>query len=234
MKYYYLVSGGRDSTAMVLDAYEQGKTGDLVWGNTRITLATARKTLQKLAAYVGWPLHEVRYEGEQSPISIVKESFQHIPKALEILKERGVYRRNVFRCCHILKHQPMNDWLKEQDTDSCFVLGIKGGDHVIHRIYRMRELREQDTFYRRHKSTGLLYYYPLRDWSDTEVTKVLKRHGFGETHGSGCTICPIFCLFDGMRKKDPDTWRRSVQMADSLGIEHPASGQQFFPCTGVP
>lgn len=229
MKYYFLVSGGKDSTAMVLKEYDEGRTGELLYGNTRLNKGYAKKQVQRLAEYVGWTLHEARYEGDQRPIDVLKESFHKLPEAFKWIEEKGTYGRKMFKCCDILKHGPMITWQKAQDKDSCFVLGLKGSDGALHRRYRMRELRERDTFYRRIKSNGLLYYYPLRDWTPTQVKDKLREHGFQDVKGTGCTICPIFCIYEGFRKADPDTWRRSVQMADRLGIEHPAMGQTFIP-----
>ena len=228
MRYYFLVSGGRDSTAMVFKALDEGITGTLVYGDTRLNMKQSFDSLKKLESYTGWPLEIVRYEGEKKPIIVLKESFSKIPQAVEHMKETGIFRRNMFQCCNILKHKPMIEFSLAQQKDSCFVLGLKGGDSAIHRIYRMKQLREQDTFYRRHKANNLLYYYPLRDWTEEQVTDKLQEHEFDNTHSSGCSICPIFCIFESWRKKDPDTWRRSVQMADRLGIEHPAQGQQFL------
>ena len=233
MKYYYLVSGGKDSTAMVLKGYDEGIKGELVFGNTRMNRPNARETIDKLAQYVGWPLHEVRYEGEKRPIDVVKESFKAIPEAIQWQKERGTYGRNMFKCCETLKHRPMREFQRAHKENSCFALGLTWSDWAIHRHYRLRQLRDQDTFFRRIVKTGLLYYYPLRDWTQQMVEDKLREHGFQDTKGTGCILCPIFCLFEGMRKKDPDTWRRSVQLADKLGIDHPAAGQQFLPCTGV-
>ena len=235
MEYFFLVSGGKDSTAMVLKAYDEAMTGTLVHGDTRLNMHGSKETLVKLASYTGWPLQIVRYNGDKRPIDVLKESFVKIPIAIERLKEKGIFNRNVFECCNVLKHKPMIEYSKEQDKDSCFVLGLKGSDHSIPRIYRMKQLRELDTFYRRHKKNNLLYYYPLRDWTQQQVADKLREHGFQDTKSSGCTICPIFCVFEKWGKKDPDTWRRSVQMADRLGIEHPAMGQQFLThlCSGV-
>ena len=233
MKYYFLVSGGRDSTAMVLKALDEGLTGTLVYGDTRLNMKQSFDSLKKLESYTGWPLEIVRYEGEKKVITVLKESFSKIPQAVEHMKETGVFSRNMFECCNILKHKPMIDFSKQQGAEACFVLGLKGSDQSITRIYRMKQLRELDTYYRRIVKNNLLYYYPLRDWTEEQVTKKLQEHGFNNTHSSGCTICPIFCMFENWRRKDPDTWRRSVQMADRLGVEHPAQGQQFFRDCGV-
>jgi 3'-phosphoadenosine 5'-phosphosulfate sulfotransferase (PAPS reductase)/FAD synthetase len=233
MKYYFLVSGGKDSTAMLLKAFEEGIKGELLYGYTRINSKGSLEVIERLSTYTGFPLHIARYEGEKKPIQILRESFVNIPKALDYMKETGIFRRNMFHCCDILKHQPMQEFQK-QHKDACFVLGIKGSDGAIHRRYRMRQLREQDTFYREHK-TGYLFYYPLRDWTKEQVQDMLKKHGFQDVHSTGCSICPIFCLFESWKNKDPDTWRRSVLFADRLGIEHPASGQQFLNqlCGGI-
>ena len=235
MEYYFLVSGGKDSTAMVLKAYEEGLTGTLVYGDTRLNLKGSLDAVKQLSEYTKYPYTVVRYEGDKKPIQVLKESFKKIPKAIQHMKDTGVFRRNMFQCCNILKHKPMIEYSKAQDKDACFVLGIKGSDQTIHRIYRMKQLREWDTFYRRHKTSDLLYYYPLRDWTQAQVEDILRDHGFTNIKSTGCSICPIFCMFEHWRKKDPDTWRRSVQMADRLGIEHPAMGQQFLTklCTGV-
>jgi len=227
MKYYFLVSGGKDSTAMVLQAYEERIKGELLYGDTRLELKGSLPVIERLADYTGFPLHIVRYQGEKKPIQVLKESFKNIPKALDFMQKTGKFRRNMFHCCNILKHQPMREFQKQHNEDSCFALGLKGSDGAIHRRYRMRQLREQDTFFRKH-TNGFLYYYPLRDWTQVQVYEMLKKHGFQDVESTGCTICPIFCLFVSWKNKDPDTWRRSVQFADRLGIEHPASGQQFF------
>ena len=228
---YFLVSGGRDSTAMVLLAYEQGIKGTLLFGDTRLSLSSAKDSLSKLEIYTNYPLITARYEGNESPIKIIKKSFMKIPQCIGHLKDTDVFRRNMFQCCHELKHEPMRLLQKELGDNAVFVMGIKN-ESPIHRLYRMRQLRELNTFYRKHKANGFLYYYPLRDWTEEQVTDKLQEHGFDNTHSSGCSICPIFCIFESWKDKDPDTWRRSVQFADRLGIKHPAAGQQFLTKCG--
>ena len=56
MEYFFLVSGGKDSTAMVLKAYDEAMTGTLVHGDTRLNMHGSKETLVKLASYTGWPL----------------------------------------------------------------------------------------------------------------------------------------------------------------------------------
>ena len=228
---YFLVSGGRDNTAMVLLAYEQGIKGTLFFGDTTLNLGTARKTLDRLQTYTGYPLIIVKYDGEEKPNEVLSRSFSKIPDCVRHLKETGVFRRNMFDCCKILKHDPMLKKERELGKNTVFLLGLKT-EMPIHRLGRMNELRKWGTFYRLH-SNGILFYYPLRDVTeDTDIDDVLKRHGFQNTKSSGCITCPIFCVFENWRKKDGTSWRLSIRKADRLGIDHPAKGQQFFSSCG--
>jgi 3'-phosphoadenosine 5'-phosphosulfate sulfotransferase (PAPS reductase)/FAD synthetase len=227
---FFLCSGGRDSTAMVLLAWEQGlEEATLVFGDTRLNRIDALGVVERLSAKTGYPYEIVSYSGEQCVKDVLVESFKRIPQAVAYMREHDIFRRNMFPCCEKLKHGPMNDFVQSKSDNAVFMLGLKGSDSAIHRIYRMNQLREWNTFYRKHKSTGLLYYYPLRDWTEEQVNTILRKYGFQNIHSTGCRICPIFCLFPSWRERDPETWRRSVEFADRLNIEdHPMYGQQFL------
>ena len=87
----------------------------------------------------------------------------------------------------------------------------------------MKELRERNT-YQRLKKDGYLYYYPLRDYSDTQIQEVLDIYGYQDVTSSGCTVCPIFCVAD-WEKKNPETYRRSLLMAKRFGVDLRAENQ---------
>ena len=223
---YFLASGGRDSTAFVLEAHRLGIKGELVYGDTRLNRSDAIKVLKRLAKYTGYKLNIVRYEGTEKPIRILKQSFKNLPKAIAFKKKTGVFRRNMFSCCSTLKHKPMDAFFSQLDKDSIqLVIGMKAGDGALHRRYRLRQLREKETFYRTLKANGLTYFYPLRDCFGSDIDLILSEYGFDGIHGSGCTICPIFLMFEGIKKKDPATYRRSLQFAKSLNIEIDATLQ---------
>lgn len=223
---YFLTSGGRDSTAMVLEAHRLGIKGELVYGDTRLNRSDAIKVMKRLAEYTGYKLNIIRYEGKERPIEILRKSFANVEKAITHMKETGTFRRNMFSCCSILKHKPMDRFFVTLDKDKILlILGIKGGDGAIHRRYRLRQLRDKETFSRTLKANGLTYFYPLRDCSNNDIDLILCEHGFREIHSSGCTICPIFLMFDSWKKKDPDTYRRSVLFAKRLGIQTEATLQ---------
>lgn len=219
-----LASGGRDSTAMALVLWAYLRDNNLsanvtlLCGDTFYNKRNARATLKELAAFTGFPLIWAKYDGEEKPGAILRKSFDAIPLALLIAKQNKTYKK-IFVCCKKLKKDPMDNYLKQTNPDNTIlVLGIKGGDSALHRRYRMRQLRDKGTFYRRHKSNNLNYFYPLRDCSNADISEVLTQFGFGKTQSSGCTLCPIFCVAN-WRKKDPDSHRRSHAFARSRGIK---------------
>lgn len=232
---FFLASGGRDSSAMVLEAWDLGIKGVMVWNNTRFNHKN-KKVLEQLSDKTGFELIEVTYDGSKKPMQVLKESFLKIPLALERLEMNRFSWRNAFPCCHVFKHGPMNRYFKTLDTSSAvLVLGIKGADGSYVRRWRLSELREQDTFYRRHKNNNLLYYYPLRDLSNKDISAVLSDHKMNNIKGSGCSMCPVFCLFDNMHKSDSDCWLRSVRYAKRLGVDFPGANQTELRefCSGI-
>ena len=231
---YFLASGGRDSTALILEAFDLEIEGVMVWNNTRFNYSS-KKVLDKLSEHTGYPLKIVTYEGKEKAIDVLKKSFLKIPVAVRIAKVHRYRWRNQFICCHKFKENPMRKYIKSlKDEDCILVMGIKGGDGSFVRRWRLSELRAQGTFSRVHK-TGLKYYYPLRDCRDKDVTEILKEHDFNHVKGSGCSTCPIFLVFESMYKKDPETWERSMKFAKRLGItDFPMANQTYIQefCTG--
>lgn len=234
-KIFILASGGKDSTAMSLELWDychfHGIDADisLLYGDTRINRAGGKSVLDRLHDLTGWPLLTARYEGEKPAIQILHESFRLIPKAIE--RAQGFTNggsksyKTLFPCCSILKKHPMDHFINSlKDKEVILLLGIKGGDIALHRRYRMAQLERAGTYYRRHKKNGLLYYYPLRDCQQTDIEHSLGRFGFGDIQSSGCSMCPIFCVAD-WKKKDVETWRRSVAMAQRLKVPLRAENQ---------
>lgn len=232
---YFLASGGRDSSAMVLEAYNLGIEGTMLFNYTHYNNASI-EILQKISDFTNYDLVSIKYDGKKAPGIILKESFLNIPKALERVKNNRFSWRNTFTCCNAFKKRPMNRYFKTLDsTRAILLIGIKGHDGSYIRRWRLSQLRKKEVFHRLHKKNGLLYYYPLRDCTDEDIKFVLADYGFEWIGSSGCSLCPVFCLFDGMRKNDPITWLRSVTYARKLGVDFPHANQtqltQF--CTGA-
>ena len=215
----FLASGGRDSTAMILEAYRPGISGLMLCGDTGLNRKEARDTLEALHKYTGNPLEFACYEGDRTASEILRESFLRIPEALERLKTSKSSPKNTFPCCYHLKHRPMDLHLAALDKESIvLVMGLKGYDGALHRRYRLKQLRDLGQFWRL-RQNGFLYFYPLRDCKDSDIAMILDEHGYGGVKSSGCNICPIFLVYQNMRKKDPKTWLRSVTFARRLGVD---------------
>lgn len=229
---FVCVSGGRDSTAMALKLAADERANDmdirLLFGDTRLNSPRARKVVKRLSKEHDWPLEIARYEGEEKVIDILRRSFEVIPRAIE---RKDFHRsgksksyKTLFPCCDVLKKRPMRDFLRTQDKDNIVqLLGIKGGDKALHRWYRMKQLRDNHTYWRL-KKDGWLYYYPLRDYTDAQVQEVLEYYGYEDVTSSGCVVCPIFCVAD-WDKKSPESARRSKLMAQRFGVELRAENQ---------
>ena len=229
---FICVSGGRDSTAMTLLLANDKRASNmdirLLFGDTRLNSPRARKVVKRLSKDFDWPLEIARYEGQDKVIDVLRQSFEVIPSAIERkdhhVSGKSKSYKTLFPCCTILKKHPMRTFLKKQDKDKIIqFLGIKGGDKALHRWYRMKELRDANT-YKRLKKDGYLYYYPLRDYSDSQVQEVLDRYGYNDVTSSGCMVCPIFCVAD-WEKKNPETTRRSRLMAKRFGVDLRAENQ---------
>ena len=218
-KIVFLASGGRDSTAMILEAYQQGINGLMLCGDTGLNRGEAKTTLAALSKYTGNKLEFAKYAGDRTASEILKESFLRIPEALERLKTSKSSPKNTFSCCYHLKHKPMDLHLATLDKETIvLVMGIKGYDGALHRRYRLKQLRDRGIFWRL-QQTGFLFYYPLRDCKDSDVAMILDEHGFSGVKSTGCNICPIFLVYENMRRKDPKTWLRSVTFARRLGVD---------------
>ena len=225
-KLIFSVSGGRDSTAMTLEFWEYVNIHELkpdvllMYEQTGFNRSSASRMVKELSEKTGWPLKIVKYQGEEKPIHILKEAFRNIPLALE-QREQNPKRttiKNLFRCCDVLKKDPYKKYIKSLEPASVIiVVGIKGHDGALHRRYRLRQIRDLNTFFRT-KKDGYTYFYPLRDITDKNVARILRRFGYENLKGSGCAMCPFFLIAD-WDAKDPDAAIRSRKFAKLLGIE---------------
>lgn len=222
---YFLASGGRDSTAMVLEAHALGIKGTMTFNFTHYN-GKGIKVLKRLQETTGYSLKIVKYDGDEKPSDILRSSFMRVPEAIADMKDKGRFNKRFFRCCVELKEKPNTRLIKSLDPDNAvLIMGLKAGDGAKNRRLRMLELRQRGTFYRKHKANGLLYYYPLRDCHKTDIDNILDEWQYSDIPSTGCNICPVFCMFDSLRKKDPLTWLRSVTYARKLGIDFPHAAQ---------
>lgn len=222
---YFLASGGKDSTAMILQAYKEGIKGTLVYGDTRLNSGLSKKVIGAISDHTGYPVVVCRYNGDKRPIDVLKDAFRRIPKCIEKKKETGTFRRNMFQCCRILKHKPMQEYLHQQEENRIVVMGIRGYGESIHRIGHMNKLRKRNSFLHEHVELRSTVYYPLRDLQQCDIDATLGIYGWSNVRSTGCGICPIFMVFEKWRMKDPKSFRRSLILAKRLKIKCEATMQ---------
>jgi 3'-phosphoadenosine 5'-phosphosulfate sulfotransferase (PAPS reductase)/FAD synthetase len=124
---YFLASGGKDSTAMVLEAYRLGIKGTMIFNDTFYNRRHALDVLKRLEEITGFPLRVMKYDGKQRPGDILRTSFQNIPRTIELMKRTKRYNKKYFYCCRELKHNPTTRFLKslENPRNALVLMGSK-------------------------------------------------------------------------------------------------------------
>lgn len=126
---------------------------------------------------------------------VLRDAFLRIPKARTLLRHRK-YEKKVFKCCHLIKLDSYKNSPLFLDSGSVVISGIKAGDGK-QRAYFLKDLRNEHTFYHRHKE-GQLFCYPFRDYRKRELPqRVIKelRQTYPSLNHSGCALCPVLVVF---------------------------------------
>ena len=209
-KIYVLVSGGFDSTYLYIKLKELYKDkifpvncyNPYEWNNTLEQIFKEDKNMINLPP----PYYK----------DVIKEAFLKLPEAYK-LKEEKHYHKKIFKCCYVLKHKGFLKDSRFYEPKSVIVSGIKYGDGKQRRIW-CSILKKRDTYFHRHK-TGILYYYPFRDYSKYELSEQMKDElyeKYPNISHSGCSLCPILVLFNIY--SEGERYERSLQYAENLGV----------------
>lgn len=197
------ISGGKDSTAMLLLAYEQGVDAKLVFADTG-------HEHPETYAYVQY-LNEWCKENWGREISVVKADFsdkfearresieklwskdgiprERIDRAikamhpsgnpfLDMCKLKGLFPSTMARFCTVeLKHKPINELIKTLSKDKNVVISWQGirADESPSRA----KLPEKDVEFGQWEPEpkGLLIYRPLMKWTVDDVFAQHRKHG---------------------------------------------------------
>jgi len=185
------ISGGKDSTAMLILLKEQGAKLDyVVFNNTGIEFPQqVHYVRQKLAPWVK----------ENFGLEII-EIHPKEPFGLQV-KKHGVPFVPVGRwCCRTLKKEPFYLWLKEK--------GIKYIDlyqgYTVDEILRFKNARRKVKSYARKFGVKIVHLYaPLIDLGigEKEALELTKEHGlYNELYDyfdrTGCYLCPYQSIND--------------------------------------
>ena len=223
---YVFVSGGIDSTYLYekLKKFYQEKVVPVNCHNPFET----NKTLDIIKAnddsFISLKSQNLKYPYKHYII----EAFKRLPFAINRLKTTKRYdKKTNFKCCYYIKHKALQQAKSLVSDNVCFINGIKAGDGKQRRIF-LSQLRNgrfksienhKPTFFLKHKSTSMIYFYPFRDYTYREFPKIvlnqLKKKYPNLSH-SGCYFCPVLVMFniqsEGIR------YEASLKLANKLKI----------------
>ena len=116
-----------------------------------------------------------------------------IPKIVEYYNQNKRNVRDLIPCCRKLKKNPARRfYTKEINKQNSVVISSLLPHESFNRAWRLKELRELNTYIRLHRTAGYVYHaYPFRDcYSDRPFHKYLLDKGITAEH-SGCVKCPL-------------------------------------------
>lgn len=192
------LSGGKDSTAMLLRMIEEGMPVDIIlFCDTGLEFEGMYKHIDRLEKYIGKPITRLK-----SPQSFEYLFLEHIPKRKnpELVGQKGFSwggPRNRW-CTSMLKTRIIDRYLRRLSKEYTLVQYIGIAADEPHRI---REFR-----------------YPLVEWGMTEADclQYCRERGFDWDglydifHRVSCWCCPLqsFDEMRKLRKHFPDLWKK--------------------------
>lgn len=212
VKHIVSLSGGKDSTAMLLRMLEEGMPVDIIlFCDTGLEFEGMYRHIDKLEKYIGIPITRLK---SAQPFEYL--FFEHMPKRKnpELIGRKGYSwsgPRNRW-CTAMLKTRIIDRYLRELSKEYTLkqYIGIAADEP-----HRMRE-----------------YNYPLIDWGMTEADCLAycKERGFDWDglydifHRVSCWCCPLQSydelrklrrhfpeLWEQLRYMDKNTWRNFLK-----------------------
>jgi len=216
-------SGGKDSTAVILWAREQGIEYRTVFCDTgfehQLTLDYIREIDQKLSLGVEW-LRSTAYPGGFEELCIKKQMFPK-PKG-------GRF------CTKELKIEPLWAWIEAQDDDVTMYQGIRAEESTPRAKMNEREFVEE--------AGGYWIERPIFRWTADQVFEMHRRHGIEPNplylcgmKRVGCAPC-IFASKPELRQwalRFPEVRERVVRLEAELNRDAKAP-RTFFRAAYLP
>ena len=191
---YCLISGGYHSTTSALLLHDYGfRNIVLVHNKTFLEMKSSIRTMQKIQNITKYPYIEIIPDLKGDSVwDIMRKSLQKIPEVREDIKNKK-YDRSKFECCRKLKKSPGYKFFRTKENS--IVIDSQCPYESNQRNYRLREIRNDNTYLREMKK-GYVKAYPFRDfYSEKPFLPYLRRKGFSKIKHSGCIICPILIVF---------------------------------------
>ena len=198
------LSGGKDSTAMLLRMLEEGMPVDIIlFCDTGMEFPGLYRHIDKLEKYIGRPITRLKADHDFDYYF-----FEYMPKRRnpELMGRRGFSwgRPHNRWCTAVLKTRIINRYLQKLSEEYTLeqYIGIAADEPQ-----RIRD-----------------FHYPLVDWGMTEADCLAycKERGFDWDglydifHRVSCWCCPLqsFDEFRKLRKHFPELWERLRYMDD--------------------
>lgn len=217
MKHIIAYSGGKDSTALLCWAKDQGLEFDAVFCDTGwehpITYAYIEEINQRL---LGGRL-----------VTVKSEEFGGGMRELVEIKKRVPSVRARF-CTEHMKVLPMVSYLKNIDDEFVVYQGIRADESVRRALMKPREWSDRyDCYVAR----------PLFYWNTEQCFALCRRHGvkpnplyLAGARRVGCFPCVLITLGElrRMHERMPELWDRMAE------LEKCAGGRSFFAPNYIP
>ena len=258
LKHVVSISGGKDSTAMYLEAMERLQ-GDFlaVFADTGNEHEITLEYVSRLAERTGGPaVHwvkadfrqrlyarrsfiEANYTPEKAPVALAAlEVIEDAPPYLALALWKGRFPCNVKRFCTVeLKILPIQREIFEPLLDAGHTVMSWQGIRADESEARSKATETEEL------SEGVTAYRPLLQWTIEDVFARHRRHGLKPNPLYSLGMSRVGCMPCLMARKGeiaqivnrfPEhinkirTWEKLVQDTSQKGIS------TFFPCTKVP
>ena len=162
--------------------------------------------IQKIIYLTDYPYILIEPNLKERIGKIYKDSLDMIPKIVEYYIQNKRNVKDLIPCCHKLKKNPARRfYTKEIDKKNSVVILSLLPHESFNRNWRLKELRNRNTYIRLHRNAGYVYFaYPFRDcYSDRPFHKYLLDKDIIAEH-SGCVKCPLveaYFIYKNIKKK---------------------------------
>jgi 3'-phosphoadenosine 5'-phosphosulfate sulfotransferase (PAPS reductase)/FAD synthetase len=204
------ISGGKDSTAMMLEMLERGEIiHSAVFFDTEWEFPQMYEHIAKLEKYTGikiWRLHS-------------RLSFDYWLIARPVIARKGPHKGEVHRIGNGWP-SPSRRWCTRQKADALNLYTKAIEDPVCHIGYAADETRSLS-------DNQINYRFPLQEYGITEAQalEICYAHGFdwGGLYNLfrrvSCFCCPLQRIGElrTLRREFPELWQRMLDMEDAMG-----------------
>jgi len=181
-------SGGRCSTDMLHMAREIHPKIKVFWCNHGVHYPKTIKYVRKIAKE--WNLNLFEYKPKQTFWEVVEE--YGFPD-----KGRRPRGQSKPKCCHILKMEPYQRFLEDENIEAMF-----NGMRVAEGISRGLGVIQKGSQHYYHKTDGVYKFYPILLWTTQEVIEYRRKNDipknplYNDSDRSGCWPCTSYIYWE--------------------------------------